>query len=320
MKARVVAGLLLMTLLLSACRYSAPQMDGWDISQRTRDSLTFFVDHHYTLNTNFEVQADSIALEQLPVVGLFKNVSRGDRLVVAEFAVDPADSLDSVRVKVARDQETQGWISESELLEKVVPVDPVSQCIHWFSDVHSVWFIVVFVVFTLFTLLRAYLKKQFRLVYFNDIDSIFPLLLCFLVAFSATLYASMQTFVPETWKHFYYNPGLNPFRLPFILGLFVASVWAIVVVTLAVLGEVFRRVSLSTAVFYLMGLLSVCILCYLFFTLTVPFYAGYLFLFLFFILLVRKTVLSFAYKYRCGNCGAKLRETGECPHCGAVNL
>lgn len=320
MKLRAIIGLLLATLLLGACHYSAPQMDGWDISQRTRDSLTFFVEHHFTLNTNFEVQADSIPLEQLPVIGLFRNVGKGDRLVVAEFATFPADSLDSVWVKVARDQQTQGWVRESELLEQVVPVDPVSQCIHWFSDVHSVWFLAVFIVFTLLILLRAYLKKQIRLVWFNDIDSVFPLLLCFLMAFSATLYASMQTFVPETWEHYYYNPSLNPLRLPFIVGLFVASVWAIVVVSLAVLGEVFRRVSLSTAVFYLMGLMAVCILCYLFFTLTVPFYAGYVFLLLFFLLLVRKVVRNFGFKYRCGNCGAKLRELGACPHCGAINL
>lgn len=319
MKLRIAITLFLLPFLLGSCYYSAPRMDGWDISERARDSLTFFVGHHYTLNTNFEVQADSIPLEQLPVVGLFKNVHKGDRLVVAEFQINSEDSIDSVWVKVARDQDTQGWIRESELLEQVVPVDSVSQCIRWFSDVHAVYFVAVFVVFTLLVLLRAFLKKQLRLVYFNDIDSIFPLLLCVLMAFSATLYASMQTFVPETWKHFYYNPSLNPFRLPLILSIFVASVWAIIVIALAVLEEVFRRVSLSTAVFYLMGLASVCILCYLFFTVTVPFYIGYGFFLLLLVLFVRKAVRNSAYKYRCGSCGVKLRELGECPHCGAIN-
>lgn len=305
--------------LLVACHYSAPKMDNWDISQRTRDSLTFFVDHHYTLNTNFELDVDSALLEQLPVMGEFKQVKRGDRLVVAEFTINPADSVDSVWVKVARDQETMGWVRESELLSQVVPVDSVSQCIHWFSDTHSVYFIAVFILFSLLILLRAYLKKQLRLVYLNDIDSILPLLLCLLMAFSATLYGSMQVFVPETWKHFYYNPSLNPFNLPFILGVFVASVWAIIVVALAVLEDVFRQVSLSNAFFYLTGLMSVCILCYLFFTITVPFYIGYGFFAVLVTLFIRKVIKGSPYKYRCGRCGAKLREKGECPHCKAIN-
>ena len=45
--------------------------------------------------------------------------------------IQPADSVDSVWVKVARDQETMGWVHEKELLEKVVPVDSVSQFIHF---------------------------------------------------------------------------------------------------------------------------------------------------------------------------------------------
>lgn len=316
---RWIGILLGMLPLLVACHYSAPQTDKWDISQRTRDSLTFFVEHHYTLNTNFEVQADSMKLEQLPVIGEFNQVKQGDRLVVAEFMIQPQDSVDSVWVKVARDQDTQGWVSESELLKQVVPVDSISQCIYWFSDAHSFYFIGVFIFFTLLILLRAFLKEQLRLVYFNDIDSIFPLLLCFLMAFSAMLYGSMQTFVPETWKHFYYNPSLNPFKLPLILAIFVASVWAIIIVALAVLEDLFRQVSLSTAFFYLIGLMSACILCYLFFTITVPFYIGYVFFLIFSVLFVRKISKGASYKYRCGKCGAKLHDKGECPQCGAIN-
>lgn len=39
---------------------------------------------------------------------------RGDRVVVAEFAIHPADSVDSVWVKLAHSQEVQGWLRESE--------------------------------------------------------------------------------------------------------------------------------------------------------------------------------------------------------------
>lgn len=41
------------------------------------------------------------------------------------------------------------------------------------------------------------------MVYFNDIDSLYPLLLCLLMAFCATIYESIQVFAPETWQHFY---------------------------------------------------------------------------------------------------------------------
>jgi rubrerythrin len=39
---------------------------------------------------------------------------------------------------------------------------------------------------------------------------------------------------------------------------------------------------------------------------------------LFLIVIIIGGILS-GYKYRCGNCGQKLREKGQCPHCGAVN-
>lgn len=35
------------------------------------------------------------------------------------------------------------------------------------------------------------------------------------MAFSATVYETMQVFVPDTWEHFYFNPTLSPFKVPF---------------------------------------------------------------------------------------------------------
>ena len=45
----------------------------------------------------------------------FIQLNRGDRVVVAEFAVHPADSVDSIWVKLAHTQDEQGWIREKEL-------------------------------------------------------------------------------------------------------------------------------------------------------------------------------------------------------------
>ena len=37
-------------------------MSKWDMSDKTRDSLQFEKTHHYTLNYNFKVNADSLLL------------------------------------------------------------------------------------------------------------------------------------------------------------------------------------------------------------------------------------------------------------------
>ena len=167
--------------------------------------------------------------------------------------------------------------------------------------------------------LRAFMKKRLQMVYFNDIDSVYPLFLCLLMAFSATVYETMQVFVPDTWEHFYFNPTLSPFKVPFILSVFLTGIWLFIIVTLAVLDDLFRQLTPAAAVFYLLGLMSCCIFCYFFFILTTHIYIGYFFLACFIWLFVKKVRRGSGYKYRCGNCGQKLREKGQCPHCGAVN-
>ena len=106
------------------------------------------------------------------------------------------------------------------------------------------------------------------MVYFNDIDSLYPLLLCLLMAFCATIYESIQVFAPETWQHFYFNPTLSPFKVPLVLSAFLMGIWVFIVVLLAVLDDLFRQLSPAAAVFYLLGLASCCIFCYFFFILT----------------------------------------------------
>lgn len=79
------------------------------------------------------------------------------------------------------------------------------------------YFVIIFALFVGAWMLRLFRRKQLKMVYFNDIDSVYPLLLCLLMAFSATVYESMQVFVPETWEHFYFNPTLSPFKVPLFL-------------------------------------------------------------------------------------------------------
>ena len=91
----------------------------------------------------------------------------------------------------------------------------------------------------------------------------------------------MQNFVPDTWTEFYFHPTLNPFGLPFILGLFVASVWLIVILAIASVEDVCRQLPFQVAMLYLFALLGVCAGCYLFFSLTTLYYLGYPFAALF---------------------------------------
>lgn len=310
---------IVLTMLFSSCYYPEIDHSEWDISQKTKDSLSYLQKHHYTLNANFKVIADSLPLEQLPVKDVYRQVYKGDRIVVAEFMTQSSDSVDSLWVKVARDQNTQGWIRESELLTGVMPTDSISQFIHLFSSSHTLYFLAVFIVFSIYIFVRAILRKQVRLVYFNDIDSVFPMLLCVMVAISATFYGTLQTFVPDTWKHFYYNPSINPLRLPLLLGAFVVSVWSTIIIAVAVLDDLFRQLKFLTAIFYLLGLLTGCIICYLLFIFTTSFYVSYLLLAILIYLFIRRVRVTPGYKFRCGDCGTKLKEKGICPHCGAIN-
>ena len=166
--------LLLLPVLFSflfSCRYQVPESSLKAVSQKTKDSVDYLPEHYYTLNSNFEVTSDSLLLQQLPLIDVLP-VYKGEKLVVAEFMVQAADTVDSVWVKVARDQETMGWVREGELLKKVVPVDPISQFIHLFSSSHTVAFFVILALFGMGYLYRAVRKKRLQLIWFNDIDSI----------------------------------------------------------------------------------------------------------------------------------------------------
>lgn len=270
-------------------------------------------------NANLELYADSVTLELLPVMDTYIRLYKGARVVVAEFETYPADSIDSVWVKVAHSQDVQGWLRQSDLVSGFVPVDILSQSIYLFSYSHAPYFIVVVALFIAVYLFRTSRKKQIRLVYFNDIDSIYPLLLCLLMAISATLYESVQLFAPEMWQQYFFNPTLSPFKVPAVLSLFLASLWLIVLVVLAAFDDIFGQLSVSEAFFYLLGLITACIFCYFFFIFTTHFYIGYLFLVWMILLFARRFRMAIMYKYHCGNCGRRLKTKGICPYCGVEN-
>jgi hypothetical protein len=309
-----------MLAVLTGCHYPAPNTHVKGMKHFTKDSLTYLHRCHYTFNTNFEVSTDSIRLVCLPIEGDSVTVHKGDRVVVADFMGRPDDKQDTLWVKLAHSEETQGWIRSNDIVHYLVPTDSISQFIHFFSNSHTVYFIGILMIFVIAYFARLILRRRISLVFFQDIDSLYPLFLCLLMAFSATLYETMQKFVPDTWQHFYFNPTLSPFHVPGILSIFLLTIWLFIIISVAVLDDIFKQLRPSSAIFYLLGLLASCVFCYFFFILATSIYLGYFFLLLLLFVFIKRTLSgNHIYRYRCGRCGQKMKEKGVCPRCGAVN-
>lgn len=334
---RIFMVMLIVSFVLSSCytnkskTHDAMPVDSetpYDTAayQRAMDSLTFSSRHHYSENYNFVVKADSlILLKQMPeeVVSQVPtdsfSVMKYERLVVADIRIMPADSIDSVWVQLARDQYTFGWIHESQLLPKVTPDDPISQFISVFSDVHLLVFLIVIILIAVAYVMHLILRNNAKIVHFNDIDSIYPTLLVLIVAASATLYATIQLFTPEIWRHFYYHPTLNPFSVPAILSMFLVLVWSMLIVGLACLDVVRHNLPFGEAVLYLCGLAAVCALNYIIFSLTTLYYIGYVLLVVYVYFALKMYKKNSHCKFVCGHCGGLIHQKGICPHCGRMN-
>lgn len=324
---KLVFLLLTFTLMMTSCyRQAVETSDAWELTESQLDSISFYTSHHYTRNYNFLVQADSVMLiSQQPseylsemLVDTFA-VKKGDRLVVADIMTMPSDTIDSVWVQVARDQLTMGWTHESELLKGVEPDNPISQFINSFSDTHLLIFMAFLALVTAAFLIRHLYRKRARLVHFNDIGSFYPTALALLVASSAVFYSTIQLADPDSWRHYYYHPTLNPFAVPLHLGLFLASVWAMLLICLAALDDIRRHLPTSEAIFYCMGLAGVCAIDYVVFSISTLYYLGYPLLVAYYVYAIKRYIHTSRAKYFCGRCGAGLQEKGICPRCGALN-
>ena len=283
----------------------------------------------YEVGDNFVLSADSLMLQSsqplhnLPVDTACEQLSvyLDDPLVVAEMLVIPEDSVDSVWVKLARDQYTMGWVHQRDFIENVVPDDPISRFIHLFSIRHLGLFAVFFAISLVALLYQVFSRKRPHVFFLRDILSPYPTFLLITLAASALLYAGIQHYVPETWVLYYYHPTLNPFGLPLILSFFLCSVWILLVLAIATIDEVRRLLPMGEGILYLLSLLGCCILCYLLFTLAAlsPGVSYILFALFVLVLLLRYSRHSRSH-YLCGSCGKRLKQLGKCPHCGAENL
>ena len=276
-------------LMLSSCyhRHNSHQQHAAmvEYSDRQLDSISFSTTHHYTNKYNFLVFKDSLELmRQQPeeyISGLKVDtfaVKKNHLLVVTDIRMVPQDSIDSVWVQLATENNDFGWVRESKLLRRVVPDDPISEFIMTFSNVHLLIFLVVIVVITMAYLVRKVFHSNGKIVHFNDIDSPYPVTLVLLVSISAAFYGWIQSFEPEMWRHFYFHPSLNPFAVPHLLGVFLALVWAVLIVALACVDEVYHRLTFGEGLLYLGGLAGVCALDYIIFSVLSLYYIGYVLL------------------------------------------
>ena len=277
-------------LMLSSCyhRHNSHQQHAAmvEYSDRQLDSISFSTTHHYTNKYNFLVFKDSLELmRQQPEeyssglkVDTFA-VKKNHLLVVTDIRMVPQDSIDSVWVQLATENNDFGWVRESKLLRRVVPDDPISEFIMTFSNVHLLIFLVVIVVIAMAYLVRKVFHSNGKIVHFNDIDSPYPVTLVLLVSISAAFYGWIQSFEPEMWRHFYFHPSLNPFAVPHLLGVFLALVWAVLIVALACVDEVYHRLTFGEGLLYLGGLAGVCALDYIIFSVLSLYYIGYVLLF-----------------------------------------
>lgn len=289
MKHLYILLLLGVTMMLSSCyhRHNSHQQHAAliEYSNKQLDSISFSTTHHYTNKFNFMVFKDSLVLVKQQPEELMSELQvdsfavKKDRLlVVTDIRMVPQDSIDSVWVQLATEDNTFGWTRESKMLQRVVPADPISEFIMTFSNVHLLIFMVIIVVIAIAYLIRKVSCSNIYIVHYNDIDSPYPTALVILVAISAAFYATIQTFEPETWRHFYFHPTLNPFAVPRILGFFLAAVWSVVIVGLACVDEVYHRLPWGEGALYLGGLTSVCALDYIIFSVLTLYYIGYVLL------------------------------------------
>ena len=317
--------------LLTSCYYSHPvKEDKWTMNNVSEiDSVEFLIRHNYWKNYFFQA-TDAIELTSAP--GYDKSyltspynynrmVEKGDAIGVMNIRIDTTTTPATIWVNVARDQQCKGWVDEKILMEKVVPDSPISKFIYHFSDRNFLVALSCFVIALLFYMIQAARHKRIQIVHFNDIGSFYPTLLCLTVSFGAVLYGTIQSYAPETWVEYYFNPTLNPFtpNLPLILSLFLGSVWMMLLVGIAVIDDLLHLPDFTGGLSYLAGLASVCMVLYLIFTLSVHVYIGYPLLVAYWLFALCWHFKKGRPHYCCGNCGAPISKSGKCPECGANN-
>lgn len=248
------------------------------------DSLIFRLEHHYTINFNFLVKADSLMLipRDGDLVQDTCHVYDGELVAVAAMNWQS----DTLWIKVAHDQMTMGWIPEQELLRGVTPDDPISEVLDALTGSRSIWMSALVAIGVVLLVVRQGRSRVLSAVKNGGMPMVYPRLFLGLVALMASLYVSVQNFVPEFWQEYYFHPTLNPLILPSVMAMLMTVVWLVLITAIAVVDEVYHHLYFADGIAFLLELLGIGMVVYLVIGWTTLYYIGYLLLVAFIIFLV----------------------------------
>lgn len=266
-----------------------------NMSQMQADSLLFRLTHHYSLNYNFVVKSDSLTLtpKENDLLRDTCRIYKGDVIAVAEIKLEKGDSIDTIWVKVARDQFTMGWVSEQELLRCTTPDDTISQLIDFLSGSRIIWMSMLSLIGIAGIIINRRRQKAGNILgnpisFLNDMDSPYPAIFLTLTGLLACLYASIQNFVPEFWQEYYFHPTLNPLVLPPVMAILVILVWTLIIIYIAVIDEVYHNFYFIPGITFLLKLTGLSMIAYLVISWTTLIHIGYILLAVMIICIWRK--------------------------------
>ncbi len=108
--------------------------------------------------------------------------------------------------------------------------------------------------------------------------------------------------------------------MPLHLSLFLLSVWALLLITLAAFDDIRRHLSATEAILYCLGLIAVCAINYVIFSVSTLYYVGYPLLVAYTAFALWRYFSKSRQAYLCGHCGHRLPSKGICPRCGYRNV
>ncbi len=91
------------------------------------------------------------------------------------------------------------------------------------------------------------------------------------------------------------------------------------IVGIAAVDDTFHKLPAGEAVLYICGLVGVCAVDYIVFSILSLYYIGYLLLVAYVFFALYRYATKNRTTFICGNCGHALRRKGRCPYCGAWN-
>lgn len=259
-------------------------------------------------NSQVSQKADSLSLQQ------------GVRVLVLNIEQRLVANNDSLQVLISADYEHWGWVGADEFSQKILSTHWVSRLFWNFSQYRGWWLGLIVGCGLLFLLWRKMSQGRWQIVHFNDMKSFYPTLLCLVVSASALLYGSLREFTPNVWRVFFVDPTLNPFTYEhWSLQVFVGSLWLMGILVLAVIDDLRKHPGVINGVTYFLSLIGVCLLLYSWFSWSVRYYVGYVFLPIYYTFALYRHCCYNRSPYRCGHCGAAMQQVGKCAACGTFN-